>query len=65
MKTNIKKCIGLCPNCGSENITYTDGYIQDKDYVYDCMCDDCEQEFTEYYDVVYSETRWEEQNENL
>lgn len=62
---NIKKCLGTCPNCGSENITYTDGYVQDEDYVYDCMCDDCEQEFTEYYDIIYSETRWEERYEDL
>lgn len=63
--TKSKRCAGICPACGSENITYCTGYVQDEDYVYEASCDDCEQEFIEYYDITYSETRWDEANEDL
>ena len=38
---------GTCPKCKSENITYCDGYVKDEQYIYECVCDDCEAEFKE------------------
>jgi DNA-directed RNA polymerase subunit M/transcription elongation factor TFIIS len=55
-----KLCLGLCPKCGNDEITYLDGYVKDESYVYEVVCDSCETEFKEYYDINYSETIWEE-----
>ena len=36
---------GLCPYCGSENVSTLDSCLEDECYVYYCVCDDCECEF--------------------
>lgn len=53
-----KKCEGKCPKCGSEEVVYMDGYVQDEMYVYDCFCNDCRAEFQECSSITYKETRY-------
>lgn len=44
---------GICPKCGSYNIDYLDADWQDDFFFHDCVCRDCDMEFTEVYKLVY------------
>ena len=45
-----------CPYCGEKNIGYEESGIDGESYYFECYCDHCEKAFTEWYDLVYSET---------
>lgn len=47
---------GRCPECGSDEVSYTGSQIDGSSLGYDVVCDKCSTRFTEWYDLVYSET---------
>ena len=47
---------GECPHCGSKNISYCESGVDGQSYYYECYCDACDEEFTEWYDLVYVES---------
>lgn len=47
---------GVCPNCGSHDVTYGDSQLDGNSLGYNVECDQCHTRFTEWYDLVYSET---------
>ena len=60
MSEQRKICPCECPKCGSDNLTYTDGYVHDEYYCHEVTCDDCGLEFKEWDKMDYMETTWEE-----
>jgi len=48
-----KECLGKCPKCGSDEIGWQGGEIQDEAYSYVAQCCKCGQVFTEEYKLVY------------
>lgn len=56
--TETKECLGQCPYCGSENIDYACSEILDTTLRYPGTCEDCNGEFYEDYNIVYSETSY-------
>lgn len=45
---------GICPYCGSENIEYLAGGIDDAGYSYECECNHCTGKFLECYDLEFA-----------
>lgn len=58
--TKSKECEWDCPKCGSSNIEYGSSELFENDIWYKAVCEDCWCEFSERYDIVYSETIYEE-----
>ena len=61
----IKKCLGECPGCGSENLEYNavqNDYSLSGYKVYPGKCLDCNTKFKEKYAITYSFTEFEEPN---
>lgn len=57
-----KECVGECPKCGSFDIEYGSNKLFENDIWYKAVCEECWCEFTERYDLVFSETTYEEEN---
>jgi hypothetical protein len=53
-KTQLKGERGLCPYCGSENINYDNLYLDGESICFPALCDNCNNEFNEWYDLNYS-----------
>ncbi|MBR1775959.1 hypothetical protein IJ750_02655 [bacterium] len=51
----IKHEEGVCPACGSQNITYDGSEIDGNSMYYKCICDDCDTTFNECYNLVFVE----------
>ena len=49
---------GKCPYCGGSDVTTIDSHLEDDYYVYECVCDDCECEFDDYYSLHHATTSW-------
>lgn len=47
---------GVCPTCRSTDIEYLGSEPVDESVKYGARCRACNTEFTEWYDLVYSET---------
>lgn len=47
---------GKCPYCNSENINYGDTTLDAESLAYNCTCNDCKQDFQEWYVLEYCET---------
>ena len=53
---NEKSCMGECPYCGSDNITY-DAFVKDEHGGhYPATCNVCEGTFHESYNLEYATT---------
>lgn len=59
METKSKECLGKCPYCGSENVSYEASEIIDETLRYPATCGNCGKSFDEDYSVNYSETMYE------
>ena len=44
---------GVCPICGSMEITYDSSDIDGNVYYYKCCCDKCNATFNECYDLTF------------
>lgn len=45
---------GVCPYCGSTQMTHgTMEFLEDGLVCYPVVCDECDKEFTEYYELTY------------
>lgn len=44
---------GVCPVCGSEQITYCESDIDGDTIWYKCVCDQCDSTFNECYNLIY------------
>ena len=53
-----KDCQYECPFCGSQNIEYQGNNITDTIESNDCYCTDCEELFTEVYELKYLHTHF-------
>lgn len=51
-----KKCKGQCPKCDSLNLEYGESGVEDENYFYDFVCNDCKATGTEWYNLQYDET---------
>lgn len=57
---------GTCPYCNSENINYGDTTLDAESLAYNCICNDCKQDFQEWYVLEYCETIGQEtMNSNI
>jgi DNA-directed RNA polymerase subunit M/transcription elongation factor TFIIS len=54
MKKKTKQ--GICPKCGSEDLCYGDTELEGESMGYKFTCNDCENDFIEWYNLEYSET---------
>ena len=55
MKTNKQKHQpGICPICGSDEMTYSDTHKEDDWYWYDWRCDKCNSTGTEDYELSFT-----------
>jgi len=45
---------GVCPICGSENVSYGDSEIQDSGLRYEFHCDNCSLDAWEWYELEYT-----------
>ncbi|KKK58062.1 hypothetical protein LCGC14_3048220 [marine sediment metagenome] len=57
-KFRNKECLGKCPFCGSENLTYAKTDIQLESIHYGFLCDDCGKTAQENYNITYTETEY-------
>ena len=48
-----------CPHCGSDDIDTIDSGLEDEYYVYRCVCNGCNCEFDDWYNLRHAETTWE------
>jgi hypothetical protein len=53
-----------CPTCKAVNFDITDSGLDDGGYFYDQVCFECDQHYTVWYDVIYSETIYLKEDEN-
>jgi transcription elongation factor Elf1 len=53
-KTTRKAEQNVCPICGSENISYSCGEIDETGVTYECECSYCGASFNECYDLVFA-----------
>ena len=44
----------ICPNCKSKNIDYGTSELYDTQISYQLVCQDCDSQFFEWYDLVFS-----------
>lgn len=44
---------GICPICGSENLTYGTIDVTDMGVFYPTFCEDCGADFEEHYDLSF------------
>lgn len=51
-----KKCLGMCPKCGSDNLEYGNTELEGNYLGYEFECRQCGCEGTEWYKLVYEET---------
>lgn len=58
VETKTKECLGKCPYCGSENVSYDTSEIIDDTLWYPAVCLDCEGDFNEDYAIEYAETQY-------
>ena len=59
----MEKGSGICGKCGSEDIDYGGSEIVDDSLSYLFHCNKCGADGTEWYDLTYSETIMEEDDE--
>lgn len=52
-KKRKKYEIGICPFCGSEDITYHDSEPEDEYYKYEVTCNQCDKEYNEVYELKF------------
>lgn len=45
---------GICPICGSDNISYEAIEVEDDSVYYPTMCNKCHATWKEYYDLTFS-----------
>jgi hypothetical protein len=50
------KCQGKCPQCRSDNISYSDSENIDNMIKYEIVCNECDYEGEEWYKEVYIES---------
>lgn len=48
---------GVCPYCGSENVSYGSFEIEGEECYYELTCDDCDELSYEWYSLKHIETR--------
>ena len=48
---------GVCPYCGSENVSYGGFEIEGEECYYELTCDDCDENSYEWYSLKHIETR--------
>lgn len=51
---------GQCGNCKSTDIEYGESGVDDESYYYKFTCNNCGKTGREWYDLVYSETMMDE-----
>jgi len=44
---------GVCPYCGSKNLSWNGTNVIDGQYYYDVKCDKCNNDFREYYQTIF------------
>ena len=55
----IKHKEGICPNCGAELNNWSDSAIESNSCYYEWSCDKCGTSGEEWYDLVFSEHKYE------
>ena len=45
---------GKCPLCGSKNVSFLSGEVDEAGYSYQCCCDDCDGNWLESYTMVFA-----------
>lgn len=63
----LKKCIGHCPKCNSNNLEYGNTELDGNSMGYEFECRDCGCEGIEWYDCQYacsSYTGWEDEEDD-
>ena len=58
VEQKTKECLGKCPYCDSDNISYDTTEILDNTLRYPAVCLDCEGDFNEDYVIEYAETQY-------
>ena len=54
-----KRCEGMCPHCGSGNVSYDPIEMLDSEGgFFRGDCDDCGGEFKEWYNMTYADTEY-------
>lgn len=64
-KQEIIKKAGVCPFCGSDEVSYLEmNWLEDGTIEQECWCDNCNCDFSEYYKTEYIDTEIKEEGKN-